>query len=53
MKVVCQACGSECVKQSDEIMNGRDDIYSCPVCRGCWQEVDENSLPCQIEANER
>ena len=50
MKVVCQACGTVCRKQADVVMNGLDNLWICPNCTGDeWQEVDENSLPCQIE----
>jgi len=48
-KVICQSCGSICIPQSDEILGGRDDLFACPVCKNRWQEVDETSLPCQLE----
>ena len=48
-EVICQSCGSKADKQSDFIMNGRDDLFSCPVCKNRWMEVSEDSLPLQIE----
>ena len=48
-QAICQSCGSVADKQSDFIMNGRDDLFSCPICRNRWMEVSEDSLPLQIE----
>ena len=50
MKVaVCQSCGSIADKQSDVVLNGQDDLYSCPVCKGEWKPISKDSLPVQFE----
>lgn len=47
--VICQSCGAMADEQSDVVLNGKDGLYSCPVCKQGWMEVSENSLPLQIE----
>lgn len=50
MKIaICQSCGSIADKQSDVILNGSDNLFSCPVCKGSWQEISGDSLPIQFE----
>lgn len=50
MKVaICQGCGSIADKQSDVVLNGSDNLFSCPVCKGSWQEASNDSLPIQFE----
>jgi hypothetical protein len=50
MKVaICQSCGSIAQKQGNIILNGSDNLFSCPVCKGIWQEISQDSLPVQLE----
>jgi hypothetical protein len=50
MKVaICQSCGSIADAQSDVVLNGSNSLFSCPICKGSWQEVSEDSLPVQFE----
>ena len=46
---ICQSCGSIAEKQSDVVLNGQDDLYSCPVCKGEWKPISKDSLPVQFE----
>ena len=40
--VKCSGCGSEMVCQADEMMNGNENMYACPVCKDGYHEYDEN-----------
>ena len=41
-KAVCQGCGEKAIKQSDEQMNGRDNLFACANCRMGWMEAGDN-----------
>jgi Zn finger protein HypA/HybF involved in hydrogenase expression len=46
---ICQSCGAVADRQSDQILNGSDDMYSCPNCKQQYQKVSFDSLPIQLE----
>jgi len=46
---ICQSCGSIADKQSDVVLNGSEQLFSCPICKGSWQEASRDSLPIQLE----
>jgi len=33
----CTGCGEICIPQSDEVLNGSDDLYRCPACGREWE----------------
>lgn len=41
IKVICQSCGAVAQKQSNEMMNGSEDMYSCPTCKQAWQPLGD------------
>ncbi len=41
-KIKCSACGSVMICQADETMNGREDMFACPICKDGYYKYDEN-----------
>jgi len=51
-KIICQSCGAEAIPQSDVVLNGSDNMWSCPNCKERWvseEDLTENSLPLAYE----
>ena len=52
MKIICQGCGTEAKPQNDLVLDGSDDMYSCPICKERYihiSEITECSLPLALE----